>query len=92
MEKTHDCTSCTGCNGGCPGCGGCDHSLTMTQPEIDFLRRLAQTPFLPVGRELGEETGLEAGQLIYLGHLVSLLSFQIGGVLIWVSLAQVGIL
>lgn len=56
MEKTHDCTSCTGCNGGCPGCGGCDYSLTMTQPEIDFLRRLAQTPFLPVGRELGEET------------------------------------
>ena len=28
----------------------------------------------------------------YLGHLVSLLSFLIGGVLIWVSLAQVGIL
>lgn len=28
----------------------------------------------------------------YLGHLVSILSFLIGGVLIWVSLAQVGIL
>lgn len=28
----------------------------------------------------------------YLGHLVSLLSFLIGGVLIWVSLARVGIL
>lgn len=56
MEKTHDCSSCGGCKGGCPGCGGCDHSLTMTQPEIDFLRRLAQTPFLPVGRELGDET------------------------------------
>lgn len=28
----------------------------------------------------------------YLGHLVSILSFLIGGVLIWVSLAKVGIL
>ena len=28
----------------------------MTQPEIDFLLLLAQTPFLPVGRALGEET------------------------------------
>ena len=27
----------------------------MTQPEIDFLLLLAQTPFLPVGRALGEE-------------------------------------
>lgn len=51
----HDHSSCSGC-GGCPGCGGCDRSLTMTQPEIDFLLRLAQTPFLPVGRALGEET------------------------------------
>lgn len=28
----------------------------------------------------------------YLGHLVSVLSFLIGGVLVWVSLAQIGIL
>lgn len=51
----HDCASCGGCKGGCTGCGGCDKSLTMTQPEIDFLMLLAQTPFLPVGRQLGEE-------------------------------------
>lgn len=52
----HDCASCGGCKGGCTGCGGCDRSLTMTQPEIDFLLLLAQTPFLPVGRALGGET------------------------------------
>lgn len=59
-NSMHDPSSCSGCGGcsggGCPGCGGCDRSLTMTQPEIDFLLRLAQTPFLPVGRALGEQT------------------------------------
>lgn len=54
----HDCSSCGGCQGGCPGCGGCDRSLTLTRPEVDFLLRLAQTPFLPVGRAVGEERPL----------------------------------
>ena len=52
----HDCSHCSGCSGSCGGCSGCDKSLTLTQPELDFLNRLAQTPFLPVGRAVdGEE-------------------------------------
>lgn len=45
----HDCSGCGGCTS-CGSCGGCGKSLTVTQPELDFLNRLAQTPFLPVGR------------------------------------------
>lgn len=51
---------------GCNGCGGsqdqncscssCGHAseLVITQPELDFLMELAQTPFLPVARKMGD--------------------------------------
>lgn len=49
----HDCASC---GHGCGSCGGCDRSLTLTQPELDMLRILAQIPFLSVARTAGDET------------------------------------
>lgn len=54
------CESCSGCSG-CSGCGG---SLTLTEAEREFLRTLAETPFLPVARKASEETPvyLEAGE------------------------------
>ena len=54
----HDCSHCGGCSGGCSGCSGCDRSLTLTKPEIDFLNRLAVTPFLPVGRAIDGDSPL----------------------------------
>lgn len=44
---------CGGCSGGgCSGCSGCSAraSLWMGEGELDLLRDLAQTPFLPVAR------------------------------------------
>jgi len=42
------------CGGNCAACSGCARELTLTQPELDFLNRLAQYAFLPVARKLGE--------------------------------------
>lgn len=45
------------CGGnGCAACGGCEaaRSLTLTEAELALLEQLAQTPFLPVGKALGE--------------------------------------
>ena len=39
-------------HGTCGGCGG--GPLLLTPPEAALLERLAQTPFLPVGKGLGE--------------------------------------
>ena len=50
------CGSCGGCTGDCGGCTGCARELTLTEKEISFLRYMAQTPFLPVARALGEDT------------------------------------
>ena len=50
------CGSCGGCTGGCGGCTGCARELTLTEKEISFLRYMAQIPFLPVARALGEDT------------------------------------
>lgn len=53
----HDCSSCSGCTGGCGGCSGCpghDGSLSVTEEEVAFLRKMAQIPFLPVGRNMGD--------------------------------------
>ncbi len=58
----HDCSHCGGCSGGCSGCGGCDRSLTLTEPELALLDRLAQTPFLPVGRKIDGEEPLFEGE------------------------------
>lgn len=47
---------CEGCGGACGGCGGCSRALELTREEMDFLRKLAQIPFLPVARKQdGEE-------------------------------------
>ena len=46
--------SCMNCSGNCASCGGCARELVLTQPEIDLLRELAQIPFLPVARKMGD--------------------------------------
>ena len=50
------CDHCAGCSGSCGGCTGCARELTLTEKEISFLRYMAQIPFLPVARALGEDT------------------------------------
>ena len=57
----HDCSACGGCGG---SCGGCGLTLSMTREELDFLARLGQIPFLPVGRTLSDPTPiyLEEGE------------------------------
>ncbi len=42
------------CNGNCGSCGGCSGQLMLTQPELDFLKKLGQIPFLPVARKAGD--------------------------------------
>ena len=44
------------CGGNCGGCSGCARELTLSEGEIDFLRRLGEVAFLPVARQLGELT------------------------------------
>ena len=44
------------CNGHCGGCSGCARELTLSEEEIEFLRRLGQVAFLPVARQLGDLT------------------------------------
>ena len=51
-----NCNSCGGCGGGCGGCGGCSGALELTRGEIEMLRTLAQIPFLPVARKMGDDT------------------------------------
>ena len=51
-----NCKSCGGCGGGCGGCSGCSGALELTEGEIQMLLNLAQIPFLPVARKMGEET------------------------------------
>lgn len=56
-------TGCEGC-GSRGGCGGCSRALELTRAEMDFLRKLAEIPFLPVARKQdGEEPAyLEEGE------------------------------
>ena len=42
------------CSGNCASCGGCARELVLTEPEIAFLNQLAQIPFLPVARKMGD--------------------------------------
>ena len=51
------------CNGNCASCGGCARELVLAEPEIAFLNELAQIPFLPVARKMGDlnPVYLEAG-------------------------------
>ncbi len=45
-----------GCSGNCAACSGCARELEITSPEWEVLNLLSQVPFLPVERELGEES------------------------------------
>ena len=47
-------SACTNCSGGCGGCSGCG-SLELTEGEIRMLLNLAQIPFLPVARNMGDD-------------------------------------
>lgn len=47
-----DCESCNGCG----SCGGCAKELSLSQPEVDMLKTLGQTPFLPVARKQDDMT------------------------------------
>ena len=42
------------CSGNCASCGGCARELTLTEEEVAFLQKLAQSPFLPVARRMGD--------------------------------------
>ena len=44
------------CGGNCGSCSGCARELTLSEAEIEFLRRLGEVAFLPVARHLGEFT------------------------------------
>ena len=44
------------CGGNCGGCSGCARELTLSEGEIEFLRRLGEVAFLPVARQMGEST------------------------------------
>ena len=55
FECGGSCGSCKHENCQCSVCGHANE-LVLTEPEIDFLRELAQTPFLPVARTMGDLT------------------------------------
>ena len=44
-----------GCSGNCASCSGCARELVLTEAEVDFLEELAQIPFLPVARFMGDD-------------------------------------
>lgn len=48
--------NCGSCSGNCSSCSGCGKELVLSQAEIDFLSELAQIPFLPVARKMGDLT------------------------------------
>ena len=55
----HQCGgSCGGCRSDYCQCSTCGHAneLVMTAEELEFIRELAQIPFLPVARTMGDLT------------------------------------
>ena len=48
-------SSCGGCSGNCGSCGGCNGCMELTLGEVEMLQTLAQIPFLPVARKMGED-------------------------------------
>lgn len=57
VRHLKDCNSCTGNCASCGGCGGCPGNvLELTEAEVDFLKLLAQIPFLPVVRKADDPT------------------------------------
>ena len=48
-------SGCGNCCGNCGSCGSCGGCMELTAGELDMLQTLAQIPFLPVARKLGED-------------------------------------
>ncbi len=48
-------SGCGNCSGSCASCGGCGGCLELTAGEVRLLQTLAQIPFLPVARNMGDE-------------------------------------
>lgn len=46
----------SGCDNCAGSCGGCARELTLTPPEAEMLRSLAQIPFLPIARRMDDTT------------------------------------
>ena len=43
-----------GCSGNCGSCGGCAKQLTLTDGEMEILKKLGQIPFLPIARKASD--------------------------------------
>ena len=48
-------SGCGNCCGNCGGCGSGGGCMELTGGELEMLQTLAQIPFLPVARKLGED-------------------------------------
>ena len=48
-------SGCGGCCGSCGSCGNSGGCMELTVGEIEMLRTLAQIPFLPVARRMGDD-------------------------------------
>lgn len=49
-------SGCGKCCGSCGSCGNSGGCMELTMGEIEMLQTLAQIPFLPVARKLGDDT------------------------------------
>jgi len=49
-------SGCENCCGNCGSCGSGGGCMELTSGEIEMLQTLAQIPFLPVARKLGDDT------------------------------------
>lgn len=49
-------SGCGNCCGNCGSCGSTSGCMELTMGEIEMLQTLAQIPFLPVARKLGDDT------------------------------------
>ena len=48
-------SGCNGCCGSCGSCGNTGGCMELTLGEIEMLQTLAQIPFLPVARKMGDD-------------------------------------
>lgn len=48
-------SGCGNCCGNCGSCGSGGGCMELTSGEIEMLQKLAQIPFLPVARQLGDD-------------------------------------
>ena len=50
------------CNGNCSGCSGCAGMLEITTLSLHDALPIWQIPFLPVARQMGEQTPVRPGE------------------------------